>query len=194
MRILGLDPGFTNLGWCVAIYNPGALGPWGGLSVHSMGCIETKKDPRKVLASVDNVRRAQAITRQLRGIIWGQARDSDGEPVRLVDAIAIEAMSFPPNASSAAKMSLCWGVISAVSHLWQMPMIQASPQDIKESVTGSRKASKALMETTLSERYPEVSKLLEDTRASRREHPYDALGAIVASLGSEVMKMGVSRG
>jgi hypothetical protein len=73
-------------------------------------------------------------------------------------------------------------------------MIQVSPQDIKEAVTGSRKASKALMETTLSERYPEVSKLLEDTPAGRREHPYDALGAIVASLGSEVMKMGVSRG
>jgi Holliday junction resolvasome RuvABC endonuclease subunit len=156
-----------------------------------MGCIETKKDPRKVLVSVDNVRRAQAITRQLRGIIWELT--SDDEPVRLVDAIAIEAMSFPRNSSSAAKMSLCWGVISAVSHLWQMPMIQVSPQDIKEAVTGSRKASKALMETTLGERYPEVSKLLEDTPASRREHPYDALGAIVASLGSEVMKMGVSR-
>jgi hypothetical protein len=49
------------------------------------------------------------------------------------------------------------------------------------------------METTLSERYPEVLKLLEDTPPSRREHPHDALGAIVASLGSEVMKMGVSR-
>jgi Holliday junction resolvasome RuvABC endonuclease subunit len=191
MRILGLDPGFANLGWCVAIYEPGPPGPREGLSVTDMGCIETKKDPRKVLVSYDNVRRAQAITRQLRGIIWELS--SDEEPVRLVDAIAIEAMSFPPNASSAAKMSLCWGVISAVSHLWQMPMIQVSPQDIKEAVTGSRKASKALIETTLSERYPEVSKLLEDTPASRREHPYDALGAIVASLGSEVMKMGVSR-
>jgi crossover junction endodeoxyribonuclease RuvC len=185
MRILGLDPGFANLGWCVAIYEPVVR-----LSVVSMGCIETKKDSRKVLVSVDNVKRAQLITRKLKWLIWELA---DDEWVRQVDAIAVEAMSFPRNASSAAKMSLAWGVISAVSGLWDIPLIQTSPQDIKEAVTGSRKASKALMETTLSERYPEVLKLLEDTPASRREHPYDALGAIVASLGSEVMKMGVSR-
>jgi Holliday junction resolvasome RuvABC endonuclease subunit len=192
MRILGLDPGFANLGWCVAIYRPHETDPLlAGLSVMSMGCIETKKDSRKVLASVDNVRRAQAITRQLRGIIWELAFHD--EPVRLVDAIAIEAMSFPRNASSASKVSMTWGIISALSHLWQMPVIQVSPQDIKEAVTGSRKASKALIETTLSERYPEVSKALEGTPFGRREHPYDALGAIVASLGSEVMKMGVSR-
>jgi Holliday junction resolvasome RuvABC endonuclease subunit len=192
MRILGLDPGFANLGWCVAIYHPHETGPsLTGLSVTDMGCIETKKDPRKVLVSVDNVRRAQAITWMLRDIIW---EASDEEPVRLVDAIAIEAMSFPRNASSAAKVSLAWGVISALSALWEIPVIQASPQDIKEAVTDSRKASKALMETTLGERYPEVLKLLEDTPPSRREHPYDALGAIVASLGSEVMKMGVNRG
>jgi Holliday junction resolvasome RuvABC endonuclease subunit len=113
------------------------------------------------------------------------------EPCRLVDVIAIEAMSFPRNASSASKMSLTWGVISALSALWEIPMIQVSPQDIKEAVTGSRKASKALMETTLSKRYPEVLTALEDVPMSRREHPYDALGAIVASLGSEVVKMGV---
>jgi crossover junction endodeoxyribonuclease RuvC len=185
MRILGLDPGFANLGWCVAIFEPVVR-----LSVTDMGCIETKKDPRKVLVSVDNVKRAQLITRKLKWLIWELA---DDEWVRQVDAIAIEAMSFPRNASSASKMSMTWGIISALSALWDIPVIQASPQDIKEAVTGSRKASKALMETTLSERYPEVSKLLEGTPAGRREHPYDALGAIVASLGSEVMKMGVSR-
>ena len=70
-------------------------------------------------------------------------------------------------------------------------MIQASPQDIKEAVTGSRKASKAEMEATLSGKYPPVLELLEGTPMSRREHPYDALGAIIASLGSEVVKMGL---
>jgi crossover junction endodeoxyribonuclease RuvC len=181
VRILGLDPGFANLGWCMALYPD--------LKVVSMGCIETKKDQRKVLVSVDNVRRAQRLTRELRELIW-EIATVKVEPVRMVDIIAVEAMSFPRNASSAAKVSLAWGVISAISALWEIPVIQASPQDIKEAVTGSRKASKALMESTLNLGYPEVLTLLEGTPQSRREHPYDALGAIVASLGSEVVKMG----
>jgi Holliday junction resolvasome RuvABC endonuclease subunit len=183
MMILGLDPGFANLGWCRASYTNDAF------AILEMGCIQTKKDGRKVLQSVDNVRRARAITLELRDLVWQYA--GDGEPVRIVDAIALEAMSFPRNASSASKMSMTWGVISALSGLWDIPMIQASPQDIKEAVVGSRKASKGEMEATLSGRYPEVLKCLEGIPMGRREHPYDALGAIVASLGSEVVKMGL---
>jgi crossover junction endodeoxyribonuclease RuvC len=182
MMILGLDPGFANLGWCRASYTKDAF------VTLEMGCIQTKKDGRKVLQSVDNVKRAQIIARKLKWLIWELIED---EWVRTADAIALEAMSFPRNASSASKMSLTWGVISALSGLWDIPMIQASPQDIKEAVTGSRKASKAQMEATLSGRYPVVLKCLEDVPMSRREHPYDALGAIVASLGSEVVKMGL---
>jgi citrate lyase beta subunit len=160
-----------------------------------MGCIQTKKDQRKVLVSLDNSRRTQIITLELRDLIWKMAITGVAmpktEPVRLVDAIAIESMSAPRNAGAAAKLSRVGGVIDAISALWEIPVIQASPQDIKEAVTGSRKASKALMETTLSKRYPEVLTALEDVPMSRREHPYDALGAIVASLGSEVVKMGV---
>jgi Holliday junction resolvasome RuvABC endonuclease subunit len=182
MMILGLDPGFANLGWCRASYTKDAF------AILEMGCIQTKKDQRKVLQSVDNVKRAQAITRELRSLMWQYAED---EWVRTTDAIALEAMSFPRNASSASKMSMTWGAISALSALWEIPMVQASPQDIKEAVVGSRKASKAEMEATLSGRYPVVLKCLEEVPMSRREHPYDALGAIVASLGSEVVKMGL---
>jgi crossover junction endodeoxyribonuclease RuvC len=186
MMILGIDPGFRYLGWCRVSYVKDAMYQF---AILDMGCIQTKKDGRKVLDSVDNVRRAQAITRELRDLVWLDSEAID--PVRAVDVIAVEAMSFPRNASSASKMSLTWGVISALSALWEIPMIQASPQDIKEAVTGSRKASKAEMEATLSGRYPVVLKCLEDVPMSRREHPYDALGAIVASLGSEVVKMGL---
>ena len=185
MILLGLDPGFANLGWATAI--------WDGriLSVTGMGCIQTRKDTRKVLAAIDEDRRTCELALAIRELIWSY---TESEPVRIVDLICIEATSYPRNASSAAKVALCRGVISSLRALWDMPLIMSSPQNIKEAVTGSRKASKAQMEATLSGRYPEVLKHLEGTPMSRREHPYDALGAIVAALGSEVVRMGARKG
>lgn len=181
MRILGLDPGFANMGCCIASYIDG------NLQVQRMGVIETKKDQRKVLVSVDNLKRCQSLFEKLLDFMWSS---ENGEPVLLVDAIAVEAMSHPRNASSAEKVSMAWGVIAAASALSHVPVVQSQPQDIKEAVTGSRKASKAQMESVLGSMYPEALEALEGVPMSRREHSYDALGAVIASLGSEVVKMG----
>lgn len=181
MMLLGLDPGFANLGWCKAIYNGKDV------IVVKMGCFQTRKDGRKVLQAIDEDKRTCEIAMELRDLIW---EDADDRPVKMVDLICIESTSYPRNASSAAKVALCRGAISSLRAMWDIPLVMSSPQNIKEAVTGSRKASKAEMEATLSGRYPEVLKHLEGTPMSRREHPYDALGAIVAALGSEVVRMG----
>lgn len=182
MRILGIDPGLANMGWCIASYTQEA-----GLSVQLMGCIETKKDQRKVLTSVDNTKRTQSVFEQLLGLMWAE---EEGQPVLLVDAIAAEEVSYPRNSSSAAKMSLSWAAAACAASLGHLPIVHASPKDIKEAVTGSRKASKGQVQSILVSMYPETVEALSGVPEGRREHPYDALGAIVASLGSEVVKMG----
>jgi len=179
MRILGLDPGFANIGWCMGTLTDGLL------VVSDLGTIETKKDTRKVLVSVDNMRRAREITEALAGLVWSH----DGvEVVREVDCLCVEEMSYPRNASNAAKMAMTWGVISAVSEMWGLPVVQASPQQIKEAVTNSRKASKQMMLGCLQADYPEIEGLLAPIPSSRREHPVDALGAIVACINSEIVR------
>ena len=107
MRILGIDPGLANMGWCIASYTQEA-----GLSVQLMGCIETKKDQRKVLTSVDNTKRTQSVFEQLLGLMWAE---EEGQPVLLVDAIAAEEVSYPRNSSSAAKMSLSWAAAACAA-------------------------------------------------------------------------------
>lgn len=174
MRILGIDPGFAKLGWCLAEYDGNAP------SVLHMGVLETTKDTRKVLACVDNVRRAQEIRDGLMSLT-----------ALYVDVFCAEAMSFPRNASSAAKVAMAWGVIASVAQDIHVPIVQVSPQQIKVATTGSLKASKVRVGQELCRMCPEIVSMLEPLAVNKREHPIDALGAIVAALGSEVIKMGL---
>ena len=172
MRLVGIDPGFAYMGVCVADYDGERL------VVDAMHCIETKKNQRKVLACDDNVKRLRKIRQ---GLVW--FLNDFG-----VGVVCAESMSFPRNASSAAKVAMSWGVVVAVVDRLCLPLVQSSPQDIKLAVCDSRKASKHAMAVRLMNLYPEIGGLLEGTPASRQEHPIDALGAIVAALESDVIK------
>jgi len=186
MILLGIDGGFATTGWCLAETSAKTK-----LSVVALGTIETKKSARKVPASVDNIRRAREIAAKLENLVL--FANNEGQVKVAVDCICAEAMSHVPAAQAAAKLSLAWGVIAAIAHATSLPIVQVSPQDLKLAVTGSRKASKALMEQRLLEDYPECEKLLEDVPRSKREHPLDALGAIVACLDTDIVRAGMRR-
>jgi len=172
MRLVGCDPGLAYMGVCLADLNDGLL------TVQEMHIIETKKDQRKVLQCEDNVKRLKKIFLRLEYLC------SD----YFVGAICAESMSFPRNASAAAKVAMSWGVIVSIAVRANLPIVQSSPQDIKLAVCDSKKASKEAMHVRLSNQYPEIVGLLEHIPASRREHPVDALGAIVAALDSDVVR------
>jgi len=179
MRLVGVDPGFAYMGVCLAEYD-GKL-----LQVQYMHVIETKKDQRRVLACNDNVKRARKLFLRLQNIVERY------EP----NVICAESMSFPRNASAAAKMAMSWGVIVSISEMRGLPLpVQTSPQDIKLAVCDSKKASKEAMHVRLVNLYPEIEGLLDDIPASRQEHPIDALGAIVAALDSDIVKAGLRVG
>lgn len=169
--VLGIDPGFASIGYAVV-----RLGQT--LDVVRAGVIRTQKSSakRNVRASEDNLERAKEIAEEIQGLL----RDFD---VKLVCA---ETMSYPRNSAAAAKMAMCWGVIAAVAHQHGLPVAQATPQEVKKSVTGKKDASKEDVQKAVVALFPPIVGLLDDTPRSLWEHPYDALAAINACASSEV--------
>jgi crossover junction endodeoxyribonuclease RuvC len=159
MAILGIDPGFSSLGWAV-------LYP----------TLEGRLNPKVQLrSSEDNIRRAQEIYNEL--IIILEAHE-----VRL---ICTETMSWPRNAGVVAKMGIVWGVIASVAQLYRVPLIQASPMEIKRAVTGDGKASKERMIARIIELFPNLAL---PTQTTLQEHAADAVGAVIACQGSQLFK------
>jgi Holliday junction resolvasome RuvABC endonuclease subunit len=145
----------------------------------SLGVLRTEKSSKKqnVLAAADNFRRAREIGRALARILLENN----------VDAICAEAMSFPRSSSVAAKMAMCWGVLAQLCEALCLPLVQASPKDIKRAVTGSAAASKDDVQAALSSRFPDAVGLVGSIPRSFHEHAFDAVGAVVACRGSEVL-------
>ena len=181
VAILGVDPGFANLGYAMV-----SLSADGTLLPVNMGVFETDKSTakRNVLASDDNVRRAREISRFLRDLL----REGSLGPVR---AVCAETMSFPRSSSVAAKMAMAWGVVASLSEELDIPILQATPQGLKLAVCEDRSASKEDIQKALEKRFGKklLTSLVKETTPSKQEHPFDALGAVVACSDSEVLRL-----
>ena len=182
MYVLGIDPGFANVGYAVvslaATYD----------HVLAMGLIRTEKAAKKTKtrASEDNLVRAKEIAAELASIIDKYK----------ISVICAETMSYPRNAAAAAKMAMCWGVIATLAHRYNLPVTQASPQEIKKSLCGRKDASKEDVQDAIHKLFPVTDNrvtncvrpsILQAVPLSMREHPFDALAAVVACKESEVL-------
>lgn len=179
-RVIGVDPGFASIGYAVVRIEPEFE------VVEALGVIRTEKSDakRNVMASDDNLRRAREIYEAVRGILTPSPF-----------AICAETMSFPRNSGAAAKVAMCWGVIASLSAEKGIPVVQASPQEIKKVLCGARGASKEEVQEAVLKRYPENVVLRELTGIipSQREHAFDAVAAVVACLKSDVMRVARSK-
>lgn len=180
--VLGIDPGFASIGWAVL-----KLTATGEQPVE-MGVIRTEKSTakRNVRASEDNLERAKEIATELRTLI-------DKYRVQLICA---ETMSYPRNSSAAAKMAMCWGVLAALAGQYNIPIAQATPQEVKKAVTGKKDASKDEVQEAVRTLFPELQGgeakhggpyILKAVPRSLWEHPYDATAAVIACRQSEVL-------
>jgi Holliday junction resolvasome RuvABC endonuclease subunit len=171
MNVLGIDCGFGSLGWAVADCSNGIIRPI------LCGVLTTEKSSKKqnVKATEDNIRRAQDLYSGLRNLI-------ESEQVSL---IATETMSWPRNAGVVAKMGIAWGVIASVAGQYAIPIIQASPMEIKRKVAGDGKASKERMIQAIQVAFPYLGL---PHQLGLQEHAADAVGAIIACQDSELMK------
>jgi crossover junction endodeoxyribonuclease RuvC len=173
--VLGLDPGFASLGHTLVELDRERA------TIKAVGVFRTAKLSTKqhVLAADDNLRRARDISAFLTTLCgrWDPK------------AICAESMSFPRNASAAAKVAMAWGTIAACSDRLGIPVVQASPQHVKLAVCGRKDASKEDVQAALRQRFPELPGFLDKTPTGQLEHPYDAVGAVVACMDSEVLRL-----
>lgn len=178
--VLGIDPGLANMG--VALVSIGATEAED--RVERLMIFRTEKSDKKkgILAAADMMERGRLISGSLKTVF----RDFPGA----IKAVCTESFSPPRNASAAAKIALSFGVLLAV--LDDLPLLQVSPQDLKKKVAQSKTASKEDVQKALDERFSGVpAALLCDKRIanSYREHAYDALGAVVGCLDSDLIRM-----
>lgn len=185
-RLLGLDPALAKLGYALVEFptgDPSISNP----VVLKMGVVTTEKSDKKrnVLAAEDVVRRVRELGRGLTaelGDRFGGAR-----------VVCAEAMSFPRNASAAAKVAMAWGlVVGYMDWFGGLPLCQASPQEVKRAVCCRRDASKEAVEAAMRNRFvdQDLVALMPRVRPSDREHAYDALAVVmtVAGSGSDVVR------
>lgn len=171
IRILTLDPAFRNTGWAVINLHPASE------EILAAGVITTKKIDKKLksFAGSDNHRCAQIIAAGILKLLeeWK------------VEIICAEAQAGSKNSRAAMLMGMGWGIISAISHLQNLPVLQVRPQEVKEVNVGSKRASKEEIKEAVCARYPEAEKAIEHIKPpSLREHAYDAVAVAVACFDS----------
>jgi crossover junction endodeoxyribonuclease RuvC len=174
--ILGLDPGFASVGYALMQWQQGKL------AVLDVGVIHTKKDNKKnsVLACEDNLERAREISVALRKFFFKHR----------IAAVCAEAMSFPRQASVAAKMAMCWGVIADISVTEQVAIQQPTPQRVKKALCGSIKATKEDVEKAVCARVGgDLEARIKALNKGDREHASDAVAVIVACSEGEVLRL-----
>lgn len=182
MKIVGVDPGLANLGISLAEHTNQFT------KVLKMGLHETDKNVgANETASEANFRRAGQL------YVWLDELFSS--PLFLdVNLIAAEAMSFPPNAANAAKMAMSWGVIASISKKYRIPVLHFTPKAIKLAVGQRNDLSKKDVQEALRLRFPDANfeELLKGILKGLWEHPFDSLGAIVASLSHNLVLLSLS--
>lgn len=187
-----IDPGFAFLGYGSAVLHEASE------EVVSLGVIQTEKSDKKreVLASQDNVRRAEELYDELSyAVTLAEARVSQRNATAhkrvkpSIQAFCMEAKSFPRNASAAAKISMAIGVSIAVARQRNVPIIQASPQEIKLAVCRKKDASKKEVEDAMIARYPGIDKMLTGLAPTKRNHAYDSLASMVACLNNSTIRV-----
>lgn len=180
LLVLGIDPGLSKLGFALV-----RLGMNGVASdeIVRIGVVETTKSDKKkgVRATSDYVRRTKEQAR----FLW----DLLSEYTDLY-AVCVEGMSFPRNAASSAMLGMSCGVVATLAQVLNVPVLEATPQEIKKRLCGNRGASKDEVKNAVQKMfYREFDEEMEAAgiAKSKQDHAFDAVGAVVACRESEVI-------
>lgn len=173
-RILGLDPALRTFGFAVLEQRESEL------VLLRLGLIKTQ-EREELSVSESNFDAAQILACKLATIV----------DMYQIGEFRAEAMSFPPSASSAGKISYAWGVLATVAFWCEKPLKQASPQSIRKALGLPKRSAKEKKQgkddvvRAMEERFgkDEIARLFKAegiTRKDDRQHPIDALAAAVA--------------
>jgi crossover junction endodeoxyribonuclease RuvC len=151
-RVLGFDPGLASTGFGVIDYYQNKY------RLVSYGVIETK-------AHEEYGQRLLTIYNRISAVI------SEFKP----DEAGIEILFFSKNVSSAMAVAEAKGVISLCLAQNCIPLAEYTPNIIKQAVTGSIKADKALVQSY-------VKLLLGLETVPKPDHAADALAAAITHI------------
>ena len=172
MIVLGVDGGFASLGLAAVDLLPDRE------IVSRAWVVRTQKSVRKlgVRSGDDTARRARELAHEIGFAI------ATYSPA----AIAVESPSWPRNAGVAAKLGAAFGVVFALAESHRLPLVMASPQDVKLAVCCSKTATKDDVIAAIESRFPGI----EWPRVrSLWEHAADAVGVVLACCDSDALRM-----
>lgn len=96
--------------------------------------------------------------------------------------------------STMVKVGRGWGLVDMLCEQRGVALLQVSPRAIKLAATGSPSASKVDVQRALDERLggAVVEALAGIRAATQHEHPVDALGAVIACLDHDFVRLALA--
>jgi Holliday junction resolvasome RuvABC endonuclease subunit len=173
LRIMGIDPGFANLGVSKLLLDPSV-----GYNLVGLDFIGTQKRSKKLglREKADEARRLEIIVERFDEIVrqW---------PAHVY---AFEECPSPRNSSVVRKVAQAWGACFALAR--RLPgtiVLEYGPTDLKVCVTGDPKASKQDVIDVLEQRFP----LLADYEIAKgkKEHLADAIAAALKAAQDQAV-------
>lgn len=182
VRILGIDPGFANVGWSILDWLPDEK----RMLLIEAGVFETKLTPEKKrpgTKSADDLRRVGEVSEFLREkVAFGYAAG--------VDVITPEAMSWgTPNAGTMLRLAMFWGALGAVASEAGIAVVQVPVQTLKKEATGRMTAHKEDVAEALALKVEGLPEVLKATKRTAIEHLADSVGAAWAARNTEMMRV-----
>lgn len=171
--VMGVDPGLANAGVMVVRFTAS-----GGCSIKSSLDIHTKPESKK-----RGIREHDDVDRRLE-ILQAQFTRLLGEACP--DVVATERCPSLRNPSAQRKTAAAYATFRAVVRAKGLPWLVFEPCDIKQRVTGNRKASKADMIDGLKSLFPTYKGW---PVKSRVEHVADAGGAALCAERDPLVEM-----
>jgi Holliday junction resolvasome RuvABC endonuclease subunit len=165
VRILGIDPGFANIGVAVLDLDEAA----GALTMLHAETVITKRDKDCQDRGQDDQRRCAEIGTRIAEIAsrWG------------VSAAVLEAPSLPRDGRTKYVLGLAYGRMWGVLEGLGIETTGLLPQRIKRALTGDRQAGKGEVEEVV-RAHVAGCEHLDGVIKTKRDHPADAAGAVLA--------------
>lgn len=139
-RILSIDPGYDRCGVALITIENGLA------SLEASECITTKKTDAHSFRLAFVFKAIEALLEK-----W--------QPTH----IAVETLFFSVNKTTALKVAEARGIVVTLAGLHEIPLIELSPQEVKQSMTGSGNANKAQVQKMVQLSLKiDTSKLLDD--------------------------------
>ena len=174
-RVIGIDPAFRALGWCCVEIDSHTE------RIESVGLVRTEKaKSQKVLVAEDNHECSRTLTNAVYGAIQAYKPH----------VICAESLVGSRSAKACTMQGMAWGIVSAVTTIADVPVVQVSPQKVKKVLTGYQTATKQEVEEAVCSRYPRLREIVNDINPpSQREHVFDAVGVVISCLASTEIMM-----